>query len=263
MREIWKPIPGHPGYEVSNLGKVRSYCAKGRGKRLLDVPHILKPAISKNGYHGVGLGEGQFKRVHYLVLLAFVGPRPEGLNALHNDDDKSNNRLDNLRYGTQQDNMDDMIKNHNGKHPMKKYSVKKAPSGNMKRDEFIEIYNSCHSIEEACIKTGRKKDTVFQVASRLRKLGYELKYFERGKGKYMGKKVELTKAKRIEVLLALEAGEITEGQAARVIGIEDRLDLRSMRLEAISAGIKQVITQEPSEELSRLAVSYGGGDNGK
>ncbi len=36
--------------------------------------------------------------MHTLVLLAFVGPRPDDMQACHNDGDKNNNRLSNLRW---------------------------------------------------------------------------------------------------------------------------------------------------------------------
>jgi hypothetical protein len=52
--------------------------------------------------------------VHHLVLLAFIGPRPDGLQGLHFDDDASNNSLGNLRWGTPSANMHDCIRN--GKH---------------------------------------------------------------------------------------------------------------------------------------------------
>lgn len=45
--------------------------------------------------------------VHRLVLLAFVGPCPDGLQACHNDGDRENNRPDNLRWDTPSSNYAD------------------------------------------------------------------------------------------------------------------------------------------------------------
>lgn len=45
--------------------------------------------------------------IHRLVLEAFVGPRPDGLEARHRDGDPTNNRLDNLLWGTSSDNEND------------------------------------------------------------------------------------------------------------------------------------------------------------
>lgn len=46
-----------------------------------------------------------FMRVHHLVLLTFVGPRPNGSGALHANGDSLDNRLTNLRWGTQAENI--------------------------------------------------------------------------------------------------------------------------------------------------------------
>lgn len=63
----------------------------------------------------VGLQWGRYSHlrgvlVHHLVALAFIGPRPKGMVIRHRDGDPSNNRVDNLLYGTQQDNMADALR---------------------------------------------------------------------------------------------------------------------------------------------------------
>ncbi len=118
MNEIWKPILNFPGYEVSNFGRVRSYHAH-RGA-IRKRHHLLKPAIEKrnNGaipYPRVSLcidKKGHKRTIHRLVLEAFIGPCPSGLEACHNDGDYLNPRLDNLRWDTRQSNMND-CKKHN------------------------------------------------------------------------------------------------------------------------------------------------------
>ena len=103
-REIWKPIPEYPNYEVSNLGRVRSL------KR--NTPHILRPSFDKKGYPGVGLyinGIGTFRKIHTLVAITFIGPRPDGMEICHNDSNPQNNRVDNLRYDTRVMNSQDAI----------------------------------------------------------------------------------------------------------------------------------------------------------
>lgn len=49
--------------------------------------------------------------IHHLVLLAFVGPRPEGQVGCHNDDDETNNSLSNLRWDTKESNWEDRRRN--------------------------------------------------------------------------------------------------------------------------------------------------------
>lgn len=103
MAETWRQIPGHPGYEVSDHGRVRSMdrfvmLRNGRLRRLKG--RSLKPGVSSNGYQTVALGAGNSRCVHELVLVTFVGPRPKGQVGFHKDDVRSNNRLSNLRWDT-------------------------------------------------------------------------------------------------------------------------------------------------------------------
>ena len=117
-QEQWKEIPEFPGYEVSDQGRVRSYWRQiSFGYRngtdfILDSQpqRIRKPGINKRGkksYHHVPLyrDKKQFSReVHCLVMLAFKGPRPQGMDVCHNDNNGLNNRFDNLRYDTRSGN---------------------------------------------------------------------------------------------------------------------------------------------------------------
>ena len=233
--EIWKPIPGYDGYEASNLGRIRSWKTRGKVGITAKSPHVLKPAIDKTtGYHGVGLGRGVFKRVHQLVLLAFVGPRLNGLKALHNDDDRNNNSLDNLRYGTQAENIQDMIKNHNGKHPRKMYTVAMPPSKSIKRDDFIQIYNASNSLDEICKKTGLKRKTVMEEASRLRRFGYELKFFQvKVHNPYRVKR--LSQVKKFQILLSWQSGLLTNEEVMERLKV-DYPELLRIYLEAIETG---------------------------
>lgn len=103
-QEIWKSIPGYEGYEVSNMGQVRSFRGLGR-------PRILKPSVNRDGYTMVHLsGSTSPVFIHRLVMLAFEGPCPEGLEVCHGDHNRSNNHLDNLKYDTHQENMKDAAK---------------------------------------------------------------------------------------------------------------------------------------------------------
>jgi hypothetical protein len=101
--EVWKPIPEFEGdYEASNYGRVRSlkralpYMLKQRHHRYMNV------MISMYGKYRPHL-------VHRLVLMAFVGPPPQpDMHACHIDGDPTNNRLENLYWGTAKENAADM-----------------------------------------------------------------------------------------------------------------------------------------------------------
>jgi len=114
MQEIWKPISEYPKYEISNLGNVRTWRKRGNFiDDLSDSPRPLKPWIS-NGYKMVTLIErGQKKHflVHRLVAMSFIGEIPEKHVVCHKDDNKLNNEIDNLYYGTYSQNGKDAVKN--------------------------------------------------------------------------------------------------------------------------------------------------------
>lgn len=93
MEEIWKDIPTKCGYEVSNVGNVRR---KSSGKP-------IKLTTNSHGYKVVGI-HGQQYRAHRLVLNAFVGPCPEGLQCAHLNGVRDDNRLENLKWVTPKEN---------------------------------------------------------------------------------------------------------------------------------------------------------------
>lgn len=97
MNELWLPVVGYEGlYEVSDLGRVWSHA---RGKH-------LKPR-DKDGYQKVTLCDSGLKKqlyIHRLVLAAFVGPCPAGLQTRHGARGKTCNELSNLCYGTKKEN---------------------------------------------------------------------------------------------------------------------------------------------------------------
>lgn len=112
------PVPGFEGYEVSDLGRVRSLDREIRGR--FYPGQVLSQTLDPKGYPVVTIGSrGSSRtpaRVHVLVMLAFVGPCPPGLEVLHADDVKANNVLGNLRYGTRTSNQHDAVLN--GRHGM-------------------------------------------------------------------------------------------------------------------------------------------------
>ncbi len=99
MDEIWKPVVGHPGYDVSSKGNVRSWSKLKRGD-------LMKLRTNRDGYLYVMFGT-KVRKVHHLVLEAFVGLRPKGFMCLHGDDDKTNNCLSNLSWDTRAQNNTD------------------------------------------------------------------------------------------------------------------------------------------------------------
>jgi hypothetical protein len=98
------PVPGFEGYRVWSSGRIQS---RRRGGRWRDI----RPRPDHKGYLRVALrrdGQTHDLKVHRLVLEAFVGPCPEGMECCHNDGDPTNNRIDNLRWDTPKANAADV-----------------------------------------------------------------------------------------------------------------------------------------------------------
>lgn len=112
MEEIWKAIEGYEGkYEVSNLGRVRSLdrIAYRFNRRIgKETSYMVKGRIcgmltEKHGYFRIPLikgGRGSVRHflVHRLVAETFI-PNPDNLPMVnHKDENKKNNRVDNLEW---------------------------------------------------------------------------------------------------------------------------------------------------------------------
>ena len=101
MKREWKPVKGYEGlYEVSNLGEVKSYhhCKEGK---------LLSPGKSSDGYFFVDLYKNGIKkpiRINRLVYSTFVGDIPDRLEVNHLDENRENNRVDNLNLMTSKEN---------------------------------------------------------------------------------------------------------------------------------------------------------------
>lgn len=102
--EYWRPIPGYEGYEVSNLGRVRSidrWVKYSDGRLRLYKGRILKPVKRKDGYLQVNLSKdnrGKMFLVHRLVAMAFI-PNPDNLPMInHKDENPGNNAASNLEW---------------------------------------------------------------------------------------------------------------------------------------------------------------------
>lgn len=132
--EEWRDIAGIPNYQVSSFGRVKSLARVsqrfnprwGCSSPLVVREKILRQNPLKYRYESserirddrptamqvhLSVGPERFVRyVHHLVLEAFVGLRPQGTECCHYDGDTTNNRLDNLRWGTSADNKADAIR---------------------------------------------------------------------------------------------------------------------------------------------------------
>ncbi|SHJ57885.1 NUMOD4 motif-containing protein [Nocardiopsis flavescens] len=104
--EVWKPVVGFPGYEVSDRGRVRSFKRDPEGE-------LLKLHPGGRGYLQLVLrrdGRSHSRLVHRVVLEAFAGPCPPGQETRHLNGDRFDNRRANLAWGTPAENRADAIR---------------------------------------------------------------------------------------------------------------------------------------------------------
>ena len=155
--EIWKPINGYEGlYEISSYGRVKSLCA-GRWHTTI----IRKLVPDKDGYMTVLLKkDGKYTnlKVHRLVAMAFL-PNPDNCREVnHKDEDKANNRIENLEWCSRQYNQ-----TYNGLHSRVfcKPIIQLSPSG-------VEIARY-DSIRNAMKATGANETCISEVLNNKRK----------------------------------------------------------------------------------------------
>ena len=114
--EVWKDIPGWERYyQASTLGNIRSKDKYVITHKEINQGHtrkgrVLKPIVKKLRYSAVTLADGKNRKqylVHTLILLTFRGGRPLRLVTRHLNGNMYDNRLCNLEYGTQKENIND------------------------------------------------------------------------------------------------------------------------------------------------------------
>jgi len=127
-----KPIKNFPKYLISDKGIVYSLYSN----------KILKPNHDKDGYLRVGLWKYSFRHegmIHRFVLEIFIGPCPKGMESCHNNGNKLDNRLENLRWDTLHNNIKDSVK-HGTHRSLHQYGENSAVNKLTKRDVKTIIY---------------------------------------------------------------------------------------------------------------------------
>lgn len=101
-RERWRNCPGRPGYRVSSNGRVKSVDrVLSDGRRCGGT--MLAQYEDGEGYLHVTIG-GVPVAVHLLVLEAFHGPRPEGMEGCHGPKGQKVNNEAELRWDSRREN---------------------------------------------------------------------------------------------------------------------------------------------------------------
>lgn len=110
IKEI-KQIPGFPGYYASTDGDIYSTWGYSVGAKPDARPMRKRKPSYGNGRLLISLrknGKSKQYKVHHLILITFVGPRPKGQQACHFPDRSAmNNCLSNLRWDSSKSNQND------------------------------------------------------------------------------------------------------------------------------------------------------------
>ena len=124
-REYWRDVPGYKGqYRISDWGRLKSLgrvvLRAGRGGKTTVPAKYITRKLRRGGYYRIALLDREGNRedilIHRVVLLAFVGPCPKGMECCHWDGNPMNNRLDNLRWDTAKNNQADRLRHGRGVH---------------------------------------------------------------------------------------------------------------------------------------------------
>lgn len=158
MKEEWRSVVGFEGlYEVSSLGRVKRVAP---GKRTF-VGRLLRPTRRKGkAYLYVGLrrdGGTFYRTVHSLVLTTFKGPCPPGLEARHLNGKGDNNHVENLVWGTQEENCADKVRH--GTHSR----GARSPRAKLSEEQAREILQSPSSYSTLMKKFSVSKATIADV----------------------------------------------------------------------------------------------------
>ena len=166
MKEtIWKPVKGYEGfYEVSDYGAVRRV---GGG--------IIKPKKESNGYRRYHLSKnGVAKSIlaHRIVAIAFI-ENPYGYKTVnHINEDKSDNRVENLEW------CDMSYQNSYGIGAINRNKFKEKPVLQYTKDgQFVKRFDS---VKKAAIELGLNESSIHCVCKGTRRYkstgGYVFKY---------------------------------------------------------------------------------------
>ena len=128
MQEIWKDIKGYEGfYQVSNMGRVKNI----KGK-------IRKSRIIKSGYVIIDLNKNCHKKtyyVHRLVAETFIPNTENKPEVDHINTDKTDNRVENLRWATRKDNQNN---------PLTRKRNSETHKGKIMSEEFKQKQSETH-----------------------------------------------------------------------------------------------------------------------
>lgn len=178
VAEEWRDTK-YFGYRVSNLGRVESSrVACGTKKAIL----VVRCHLDRAAVNFTVSGRVKHVAVGRLVLTAFVGPQPEGLECCHDDGDIFNNQLSNLRWDTHESNMADRERHGRCRRG------EQSPRAKLTEQDVlaaIEMFKQPLTVTEIAKRLGHPRHRIAKVAS-----GHTWRHLTGGKNRY-GEEVPL------------------------------------------------------------------------
>lgn len=163
--EEWRPIEGFPRYQISNYGRVRSYTNPKK-------PKILRPHQLKNGYLMVHLAKGEewgsneteCVRIHKLVADAFI-PNPQNkCHVRHINQNRTDNRVENLKWVTREESNADPITKANRLAAIPQ-RIEKTSRPVLVYDENLNLLSAFTSTAETARKLNLQQGNIVNVCS--------------------------------------------------------------------------------------------------
>lgn len=162
MEEIWKDVPNYEGiYQVSNLGNVKSLNYNKTGEEKL-----LKQQLNTRGYYQCifsKLGKTKTFTLHQLVAITFLNHKPDGTQKLvvdHINDNKLDNRLENLQLISQRENAYKTQGKYSSKYKgvswfknLNKWASKININGNLKHLGYYSCELAAHYAYQEALKS--------------------------------------------------------------------------------------------------------------
>ncbi len=161
MQERWLPIfDGR--YDVSDHGHIRSWVSPGTGVRLLAPRKLTVRVSDKTGYAQIGLtvsprGRQTTFLVHRLVCMAFHGEQPPGQETRHLNGVRSDNRAENLAWGTRSQNAMDRFRHGTG------LAGERSPFSTLRERDVALILGSTATSSSLAKELGVDRCTVADV----------------------------------------------------------------------------------------------------
>lgn len=208
MEELWKDIDGDEfnGYQVSNLGRIKSY-------RVYKYGRILKLQLSKDGYYKIGIrgynNKYYNKSVHRLVAIAFVdNPDPNNFEMInHIDCIRTNNISSNLEWCNVKYN-----NKYRFKHGDDFFKGSNHHKSKITEDIAKNIYIDIHSGKYSCVDVAKKYQTTKDIVSNIKR---------ENTWKHVTKKINIIKNKKTyNIQIKTNMGELFNSinEASRILG---------------------------------------------